>query len=541
MPTVSAVSLRGEVDWTSDAEVRGTLLPSRDSISYLLYNSAPNADPERARWTLASSELRLLVSVRDETGGSNPGPTLRSSGARWQNESAAFTASAVALRLNPAPGLGSVAVVWGEPGQAQFSSLDTAPGVYRVRSVASGSVVSIPGSSDPGLASQESPYRATIPGHLLEVKGSTPLLASGPLRAALFGWTITVTDSEGTVHTYTTGVTALRDPATGLARGHRVAYALIEADAASFRLDPESSYRLFTPALGFRGTTVFPHGSYAGDHEDVARDHASAFELRMPGSLWLGVDADDSRDNHALVWGEADWAAASMVLLGGATASPLIVAAGAAGLLVGARYLPRFGRWLSAGLAAPLFARLRQQRLQDNPTRHRIFDLIHHEPGLTLSDIVTKMDIGWGTAAYHTQILLRQGKIQDLRFLNRVCFFDGAESGSDRLLQTVLLRQRNYEGVMRIVSQTPGASQRDIAQRSGHARQYISRLVGKMERAGLLRAEPGPSGRRYFPTGSSPLGPDTNGAGPSNGASGPPAGGPGGSLAGVSMDSNSLA
>lgn len=156
------------------------------------------------------------------------------------------------------------------------------------------------------------------------------------------------------------------------------------------------------------------------------------------------------------------------------------------------------GAFATLAGATPLLARPRPPRGEDNETRRRIHDLVSREPGLNLSDIVSRLDIGWGTAAYHTQILLRQGRVKDLRFLNRVCFFPTTEADTDRQLQTILLRQPNYEEIVRIVSETPGASQREIAARSSHARQYVSRLVNKLEDAGLLRAEPGIAGRKYF-------------------------------------------
>jgi hypothetical protein len=255
---------------------------------------------------------------------------------------------------------------------------------------------------------------------------------------------------------------------------------------------------LYTPLLRYSGHAEYPDGFYMGPYQEF---QPTTPLMPVNGNIWLSALEDTSdEESYVRTWGDTDWKARAygVPLAAPIDPSPLPLLAASAGLFLGTQLLPGLGRALRTG-AFLLYARLREQSPDANPTRERILQLVTAEPGLNLSRIVEQLNIGWGTAAYHVQILKRQSRLKELRFLNRVCFFPAQEAEGPKQLQTVLLRQPNYREVMDVLQASPGLSQREVALKTGHARQYISRLVAKMEQASLLRAEPSPAGRKYFP------------------------------------------
>lgn len=500
-PTAAAVPIQGQIQWVSRAEIQGVLGTAPDWPASITMRTTPNSLDRDGTWTFEGRDVTVFYASREERNnhalkinldqGQNT-PT-------WKNETKEFSEASVALRLTAPENQRGLALITGGQERSVFQ-LDPEQRAFQIRTVNAGqSLITIPGSAESSKAFKESPYRSRLSDRTFEVEGRFDVAGQGKLQAVVYGWTLSVLLPDGRSETYQTGMTTLTDPLTGLPDGYKISYAILSSKLGSFHIGPLLTVKAFTPLLRYDGVGAFPMGRYVGESEEFAARTSAG--LRLPGTVWMGVTSQSTADHEARIWGQADWEApvAPWFSEGGGAGVSLALAAAAVGTAAAAWLLgPRLVRWTCVG-AVGLFARLKEQRLEDNPTRHKIFGLIASNPGLTLSDIVAQLDIGWGTAAYHTQVLQRQHRVRNVRFLNRVCFFSFAETSADRQLQTVLLRQRNYEEVMRTLQGFPGLSQREIAEKTRHARQYISRLVGKMERAGLLRSEPYPTGRRYFP------------------------------------------
>ncbi len=500
-PLAGAVPIDGSLIWTNDASITGALQPSLESASYFLQHVDKGVYYPNLQWTFRAPTVLLERHVREETNSHlivHAEAALGQGG--WEQETYEFRDAVIHVTSAPAQEWAATALVYAQrPDGTVFHVEATDESPVLVRSVdPAHNLFEVPRSAQ--RESARSYYAVPPPdGRLLELKGSMGIAAFGNLDAAVFGWTVDVREASGRSISFQTGVTELRDSSTGLSSGSRIEYVLLQLHDAEF-LGPATggSPSFFTPLLAYVGHGIYPQGYYSGASEQWAP--ATGELLPVGGTIWLGsTEGATAGANEARVWGEANWKPSSVAssMVPGIAASTWPLLAVTAGLLLGSQLLPGVGRFLRTGALA-LYARLTDKELDNNHTRQRILQLIREQPGLNLSQIVKVLAIGWGTVAYHVQILRRQGRIRELRFLNRVCFFANMQ-GEGQQMQTVLLRQPNYREVMVALASQPGLSQREIASRTGHARQYISRLVAKMERAGLLRAEPSTAGRRYFP------------------------------------------
>lgn len=506
VPTGSALPINGAIFWRDSAEVHGLLAVDPKSSTIIAQSLAPHTEHGEYAWSMTADLLQMSVVSHEEQRRVHGYSVVGRAGDGWHNETYSFRDARVLVELTPSRDFGASSVIRtadGGSSEVRMVPLDGAPAF--VRSVdPHGEVMTVPSSA---YSSDSNVYEYHAPaGHLLEVTGPMMTHAQGALQSAFFGWRLTVSTPDQGILTFRTGVEKVRDPTTGIQTGTVLRFLTFTADGAFLTLPAfEGKSKVYTPILHYKGHSEFPSGLYQGRHQDLAPQN----QERMPldGSIILGaVGENPYEQNYVHAWGDAEWVEKVAVIAAPAPVpvDPLPVLVAMGGLFLGTQLVPGLLRGLRMG-AFLLYARLREQNVNANPTRERIFEAIKVEPGLNLSRMVNDLDIGWGTAAYHVQILKRQNRVKELRFLNRVCFFAAEGSQDATQVQTVLLRQPNYREVMTVLEAQPGLSQREVAVKTGHARQYISRLVAKMERAGLLRAEPSRTGRKYFPHQGGPV------------------------------------
>jgi hypothetical protein len=506
VPSGAALPIDGSLAWNSAAQVAGLIHVETADVPYVRQHVPPNAPEQEYGWSMTVDRLVVHSSEREEPASWDI-LSQRTGEQKWNNQTYEFRSATIYGVLNPTKHYGATGLYQSaSPHAAAWKFTPEPRDPAMVRSVdLTAALMTVPASAHPGRPGHS--YESDTPrARLLEVSGALSAEAHGDLTAALFGWRVIVTlpDAEG--RTFETGVRTIRDPYTGIPKATVLQYVLLEAQGGDLRLKPmDQDTLVYTAALRYAGAAAFPEGHYEGAHEEHAPRDASPFPVN--GQIWLATLQTDRSPREHLVraWGQSDWRVAAVPDAPAPlepSILPFILAS--AGLFVGTQLLPQLGRALRFG-GFLLYARLRDQSPDANPTRERIYQVVCAEPGLNLSRIVDQLGIGWGTAAYHVQILKRQARVRELRFLNRVCFFPAEDHQEDKQLQTVLLRQPNYREVMQVLESSPGLSQREVASRTGHARQYISRLVAKMERAGLVRAEPSRTGRRYYPLAAQPF------------------------------------
>lgn len=511
LPGAAAVPIDGDLLWRNDAEIQGTLVAGDASAAYFVQHFPPNALAGYT-FTLASDHLDVVSYSFEESvvplvGPMIPtGPPARQDASmedeannQWTKETYDFTHAAVEVALRPTGHYGSTALFYAPKSDlARFAAIPAASGAYNVRSLALwDDLMRVPSSNrhDSG----DSAYEFRPSEQLLDASGDLTVFAKGTLQGALFGWDVNVV-TRGGDKVFHTGVHDVNDPLTGIKTATVLEYLTIQADDLTLRAPaPGAPVHVYTPILRYLGEGHYPSGFYSGQSSELA---PTATTLPVGGDIWLGAEAHtaDARDNLVRTWGEATWieTSAATVLPAPRTQSFLPLAAASAGLLVLSQFWPTLGRAARTG-AFLLYARLKDQSLEDNETRHKIYDLVHADPGLNLSGIVNRLGLGWGTAAYHTMVLKRQNKLRDMRVLNRLCFFPNLGSTKpDQQQQTVLLRQPNYRSILQTLSDHSGLSKRELAETTGHARQYVSRLLTQLDQAKLVRWEKSPMGRKYF-------------------------------------------
>lgn len=493
-PFASATPLDGEVLWTGDAEISGTLVAGARAPAYMVHSASPHREPGYS-WSFAADQLTAIEHVREEKAISAQDAVrvAASDDSGWTKTTHRFDGVQATLRLMPTQRWGSSAIVESKETQAEWVLPDSA-GAWEVRTTRPiNALMTVPQSSQ---AAGES-YERRVEDRLLRVDAVAPWEAAGGLEAVFFGWELVVRKADGSEARFTAGSSSTYDARTGLADGTRLEYLELAATGAEASAAGDDGWTFYTPALHFEGVGVFPGGHYWGLAEDLLRHGPD--DLTIEGSMWLLAQPDTEA---VRAWGESDLEAQGVAAAPIERGTSALAVSGIAALLFLATQALQTMARLGASLCVGLYARLRDEGGdRENETRSRILDLVQREPGKNLSQIVRELDIGWGTAAYHTQLLLRQKRVKHVRVLNRVCFFTNSRGAQDDQVQTVLLNQPNYRLVMELLRGTPGLSQREVALQTGHARQYVSRLVAKLESVGLLTAVPGPSGRRYFPRG----------------------------------------
>ncbi|MEA3136560.1 MAG: hypothetical protein QOC71_841, partial [Thermoplasmata archaeon] len=145
------------------------------------------------------------------------------------------------------------------------------------------------------------------------------------------------------------------------------------------------------------------------------------------------------------------------------------------------------------GLAlAPLFSRIDEDDLLDNPNRARILDLVRAEPGIHFQDLSRKAAVGRGTLDHHLRKLVDAELVTIRRTSGYSCCFPKGVGAIDRRLMDAapVLRSEGGRAVLQVVARRPGASSRDLAVELGLAPSTVSYHHKRLETAGLVLPDP---------------------------------------------------
>lgn len=218
-----------------------------------------------------------------------------------------------------------------------------------------------------------------------------------------------------------------------------------------------------------------------------------AYTSDRPAFQVTGSQHTADRD-FALATSAVSSAPSAWVAPGPAAATGL----GLLGLLASALYY--FWPHLKGLALAPLFSRIADDEVLDNPNRARILDLVRAQPGVHFQDLVRQAGVGRGTLEHH----LRKLEAADLVTIKRskgyaCCFPKGAVDR--RLMEAApVLRSEGGRAVLREVARRPGASSRDLAGELGFAPSTVSYHLKRLESAGLVSPDPA-VGARLTPLG----------------------------------------
>lgn len=135
---------------------------------------------------------------------------------------------------------------------------------------------------------------------------------------------------------------------------------------------------------------------------------------------------------------------------------------------------------LGLGLLLPLYTRLAREHLLEDGVRPKIVDLLKAEPGLGITDVCQRLEIGWGTAVHHLTRLENAGLVTSQDAGRRRRFFLPGETAVRRTAVCVLSSDLNRR-LLNLIQERPGLSQQEVCGALGIsaplAHKYLARLI----------------------------------------------------------------
>jgi len=134
----------------------------------------------------------------------------------------------------------------------------------------------------------------------------------------------------------------------------------------------------------------------------------------------------------------------------------------------------------------------------EQPTRRRILDLIHSNPGIKISRLCQEAAAGWGTVKYHLHLLEKSGLVVS-RTKGRDCLLFAHDYPIAALEVVEALRQGRAGTLAREIARTPGANQKQLCERVRLTRKIIRRYVELLAQADLVSEQRDAQYQRYYP------------------------------------------
>jgi len=135
---------------------------------------------------------------------------------------------------------------------------------------------------------------------------------------------------------------------------------------------------------------------------------------------------------------------------------------------------------MGLALVFPLYTRLARNDLLEDGLRPKIVELLRHNPGLGITDVCERLDIGWGTAVHHLTRLEGAGLVVSQDSGRRRRFFLPNESAVRRTALCVLSSDLNRR-LLRLVQSSPGLTQQEVCAAlsisAPLAHKYLARLI----------------------------------------------------------------
>ncbi|MGQ0536436.1 MAG: winged helix-turn-helix transcriptional regulator [Methanobacteriota archaeon] len=166
---------------------------------------------------------------------------------------------------------------------------------------------------------------------------------------------------------------------------------------------------------------------------------------------------------------------------------------GTTGLLATAAYLAK--RLLPlAGPLVPAYTRASDHEVLESPVRARMYEYIRANPGVHVSGLSTALALGWGTTVYHLSRLERAHLVSSRVGSRQRCFFENGGTYSPKeQVERAMLKNEKARGIVEFLRETPGASQKQVADALGMSQALVSWHVKRLEAAGVVQR--GRSGR----------------------------------------------
>jgi DNA-binding MarR family transcriptional regulator len=143
------------------------------------------------------------------------------------------------------------------------------------------------------------------------------------------------------------------------------------------------------------------------------------------------------------------------------------------------------GKYKMMLLFVPLYTRLKKDKILDHETRGMIKGFVYADPGIHYNEIIRRLKLGNGTAAYHLKTLEREGFIVSRSdgFLRR--FYPAGRA----LLEIPPKLDKVQRIILETVQENEGLGQRKIARLLKLPPSTVNRQINTLVKMGLLRLE----------------------------------------------------
>lgn len=136
-----------------------------------------------------------------------------------------------------------------------------------------------------------------------------------------------------------------------------------------------------------------------------------------------------------------------------------------------------------------LYSRLGREEVLDHDARHRMYRIIQDEPGIHVSELMRRIDGGWGGLMHHLHVLEDKEFVtsrEDGRYRR---LFPVGQYNPDRMDTIALLRNESTAEALDIIARRPGINQTELASRMGIKPPSVRYHIDKLDDAGLIRRE----------------------------------------------------
>ncbi len=176
-------------------------------------------------------------------------------------------------------------------------------------------------------------------------------------------------------------------------------------------------------------------------------------------------------------------------------ALPIVMAAATGLALAGLIYGigTESGRFSLAGFVAPLYSRIRGEKVLDNDLRDSLYNYIRGNPGINFSSLMKEMELKNGTLSHHLRTLERERFIVSRREGAYRRFYPRgirAEAATREILNPL------QSEILAHVRSHAGFTQSLIASALDRSRQVVSYHIGILAEAGMIHVEK--HGRKCF-------------------------------------------
>lgn len=148
-------------------------------------------------------------------------------------------------------------------------------------------------------------------------------------------------------------------------------------------------------------------------------------------------------------------------------------------------FLYAAGAMLRRILVAGLLSR-RARSVLDHPRRAAILHHIQEDPGIETAVVARELGLARGVARHHINRLHREGHLRLRRINGRTALFAADSGHRGEEAAAVLLRRKTTRRLYTVLVEQPGMDQAQLARLMGITQPNVSRLLRRMEAAGLV-------------------------------------------------------